>query len=528
MKVVKQLQIIVRCYVKTVIGLNLENSSNGTRIIMHLTKTDYLEYTHCRKNLWLKKHKPELFDGVELSDFEKKIIEEGNIADTEARHLFDGGVFVDSHGMDAVKDTAQYIEAGTKVIFQATFQEDVFYIRADVLVKNDELGGYELYEVKASNDIKRKEPTHYIKDLGFQKIVTEQSGIKIVKTGVIHMNREFKRSGKVNYHDLFVTEDVSTEVNEMEEDVQKQMEEMKQYLGMEEEKGCLCIYQGRSNQCTTFAHSNPKVPEYSVHNINRIGGSKKLLEDWIDRGIYAIEDIDNPENLKGAKKMQYDAYMTGKVLIDHNKIKEVLGELTYPLQFFDFEGYTSVIPLANGFGAYEQIPFQYSLHTVHEDGTMEHKEFLITESSGDMTKALVERMHTDLDTNGSVIVWYKTYEKQRIEKLIEVHPKYAEFLETINDNIFDLMEIFSKQYYVDAKFMGSASIKKVLPVLVPELTYKSLNIQKGDQASERWEYMISDRITPEEKEAIKNDLLTYCKLDTLAMVRIWEFLRNIQ
>ena len=48
---------------------------------MHITKTDYLEYTFCKKNLWLKKHKPELFDGVELSEFEKKIIEEGNDAD---------------------------------------------------------------------------------------------------------------------------------------------------------------------------------------------------------------------------------------------------------------------------------------------------------------------------------------------------------------------------------------------------------------------------------------------------------------
>jgi hypothetical protein len=494
---------------------------------MHLTKTDYLEYTFCRKNLWLKKHKPELFDGIELSEFERKIIEEGNLADLEARHLFDGGVFVDSHGQEAVVDTKQYIDAGTPILFQATFQEDVFFIRADVLVKNDELGGYELYEVKAANEIKRKEPMHYIKDLAFQKIVIEQSGIAIVKTGVIHMNREYKRNGTVNYHQLFVTEDVTGEVNELEADVRKQMDDMKQYLTMDEEAGCMCIYQGRSNQCTTFAYSNPTVPEYSVHDINRIGGSKKLLEDWIDRGIYAIEDIDNPEALKGAKKKQYDAYITGTVLIDHAKIQETLGELQYPLQFFDFEGYTSVIPLANGFGAYEQIPFQYSLHTVHEDGTMEHKEFLITESHADITKQLADRMVQDLDPQGSVIVWYKTYEKQRIEKLMEVHPEHTDFFLSLVDNIFDLMEIFSKQYYVDPKFMGSASIKKVLPVLVPELTYKNLNIQKGDQASERWEYMIGDQATEEEKQTIKEDLLEYCKLDTMAMVRIWEFLKKV-
>lgn len=493
---------------------------------MYLTKTDYLEYTFCRKNLWLKKHKPELFLGTELSEFERKIIEEGNLADTEARHLFDGGVFVDSHGQEAVVDTKQYINAGTPVLFQATFQEDVFFIRADVLVKNDELGGYELYEVKAANEVKRKEPMHYIKDLAFQKIVIEQSGIKIVKLGVIHLNREYKRNGNVNYQQLFMTEVVTAEVVALEEDVRKEMEDMKQYLSMDEERGCACLYRGRNSQCSTFAYSNPDVPEYSVHDINRIGASKKLFHDWIDRGIYAIEQIDNPEALTGAKKTQYDAYMTGSVIIDHTKIQETLGALTYPLQFFDFEGYTSVIPLANGFGAYEQIPFQYSLHTLHEDGTMEHKEFIITESQPNMTEELADRMTQDLDPHGSVIVWYKNYEKQRIEKLIEVHPEHAEFFEAILDNIFDLMEIFSKQYYVDAKFMGSASIKNILPVLVPELTYKNLNIQKGDQASERWEYMIGEA-SAAEKEEIKADLLEYCKLDTMAMVRIWEVLRTL-
>jgi hypothetical protein len=110
-------------------------------------------------------------------------------------------------------------------------------------------------------------------------------------------------------------------------------------------------------------------------------------------------------------------------------------------------------------------------------------------------------------------------------KLIELHPEHTDFLVSLVDNIFDLMEIFSNQYYVDAKFVGSASIKKILPVLVPDLTYKSLNIQKGDQASERWEYMIGDKATGEEKQATKEDLLEYCKLDTMAMVRIWEFLK---
>ena len=494
---------------------------------MQITKTDYLEYTFCRKNLWLKKHKPELFKDVELSDFEKKIIEEGNLADEEARYLFPKGILVDCHGKEAVDDTNQYLEKKEEVIFQATFSEDVFFIRADILVYDKEKDGYELYEVKATNSIKRKEPHHHINDLAFQKSVIEKSGLNIIKTGVIHLNKEYKKVGNIEYEKLFVIVNLTDEVLENQEKVQGQMKDIKTYLNMPEEKNCECLYRGRNAQCTTFAYSNPDVPEYSVHDINRIGVSKKILYDWIDRGIYDIKDIDKPEVLKGAKKAQYDACMLNKPIVDLVAIKKELDELVFPLYFFDYEGFISALPMFDGFGAYEQIPFQYSLHIMQENGNIEHKEFLITNPKGDITRPLVKRMKEDIDQKGTVIAWYSSYEKQRNSKLAELHPDYSEFLEVINDKMFDLMTIFSKNYYVDPAFKGSSSIKKVLPVIVPELTYKSLHISKGDQASERWERMISGDTPKEEKEQIEKDLLEYCKLDTWAMVKIYEFLKKL-
>ncbi|OFX81527.1 MAG: hypothetical protein A2X20_06165 [Bacteroidetes bacterium GWE2_40_15] len=491
---------------------------------MHITKTDYLEYTFCKKNLWLKKHKPELFDGVELSEFEKKIIEEGNDADEAARNLFPDGKLVEIVGTNAVPITKSILATKPSAVFQAVFLDDLFFIQADILKFNEVLGGWELYEVKATNDVKRTVPHHHVNDLAFQKSVIERCGIKIVKAGVIHLNGEYRKHGKVNYDELFIIVDLTDEVLEAETGVREQMTDLKTYLSMPEEKGCECLYRGHNAQCTTFRYSNPEVPEYSVHDINRIGASKKLFYDWIDRGIYAIEDIDNPEELTGAKKAQYEACKFGKPIIDHEAIKEALGTLVFPLQFFDYEGYSSAIPRFDGFGAYEQTPFQYSLHTLHKDGTLEHREFLITNPSSDLTLPLIEQMRKDFDDNGSVISWYKSYESQRNNKLAEIHPDHADFLEAMNDRMFDLYDIFSKSYYVDARFKGSASIKKVLPVLVPKLTYKTLNIQKGDQAVERWEKLINPATPQEEKNQISKDLLEYCKLDTFAMVEIYRFL----
>ena len=264
-----------------------------------------------------------------------------------------------------------------------------------------------------------------------------------------------------------------------------------------------------------------------MHDINRIGASVKLLQDWIDKGIYKIEDIPDPEMLKGVKRIQYDTYMAGKPQINKQAIADTLNELSFPLYFFDYEGYVSAIPAFDGFAAYEQVPFQYSLHIMEEDASIEHREFLITRPQSNLTLPLIEQMAQDIDRPGTVIAWYSSYEKQRNNKLAELHPQYKDFLDGVNEKMFDLMTIFSSGNYVDPAFCGSFSIKKVLPVIVPELTYKNLHISKGDQASERWEKMISKATPESEKKEIEKDLLEYCQLDTFAMLKIYQYLKNI-
>lgn len=494
---------------------------------MRITKTDYLEYTFCRKNLWLRKHKPELFEGVEFSDFEKKIIEDGNLAEEACRLLYPTGLLIESSGQSAVVETQMAIDNKESTLFQATFHHDVFFIRADILRYNAELSGWELFEVKATNEVKRRIPHHHVNDLAFQKIVIEACGLTIVKASVIHLNREFIKHGDINVHELFIDEDLTSEVIAAEEQVQQEMIDAKSYLEGPEEKGCLCIYEGRSNHCATFAYSNPQVPEYSVHDFNRIGMSKKKLIDWVDKSEFTFADIQNPEALNETQRRQYDAETLSRVIFDADAIGEVLNTLVFPLQFFDYEGYSSAIPLFDGFGAYEQVPFQYSLHILHEDGVIDHKEFLITEPDSDLTLPLIERMKADIDPRGTIISWYKSYESQRNDKLAELHPEHAPFLKELNEKMFDLMTIFSSGLYIDPAFRGSASIKKVLPAIVPSLSYATLNIHKGDQASERWEKLISPTTSQDEKQKIAKDLLEYCKLDTWAMVEIYQFLMKL-
>lgn len=495
---------------------------------MRITKTDFLEYSFCRKNLWLKKHKPELFDGVELSDFELKIIEEGNAADEAARNLFPQGVLIESNNQQAIDDTQQLLAEGKQVLFQATFADADFYIRADIIVYDEQNEGWELYEVKATSKVKSKDPENHIADLTFQKQVIESCGLNIVKTGVIHLNSEYTRDGDIDYDALFVIEDISDRVHEIESEIQSKMTEMKQYLNMPEDtSGCECLYRGRSKHCTTFQYSNPTVPEYAIYDLYRIGNAKKKLTAWVDEGRFSLDEVAD-EELNDRQRLQIDTYFKGKPYIDRIEIHKRLNELQFPLYFFDYEGLIAAIPVFDGFGPYEHVPFQYSLHVLHEDGEMEHKEFLITEMQEDITKPLVEQLVKDAAEQGTFVSWHASYERGRNDKLIELHPEYSAFLNKVNENMFDLEKIFTDNLYAHSEFKGKSSIKNILPVLVPELSYKALGIQKGDQASERWEHMIMNDVAKSERKQIANDLLEYCKMDTMAMVEIFLLLKKLQ
>jgi hypothetical protein len=73
---------------------------------------------------------------------------------------------------------------------------------------------------------------------------------------------------------------------------------------------------------------------------------------------------------------------------------------------------------------------------------------------------------------------------------------------------------------------GSYSIKKVLPALVPELSYKDLDISGGGQASKSFESLFTSNNT-DEINSVRNNLLEYCGLDTLAMVKIIQVLEKL-
>ncbi len=491
---------------------------------MLISKTNFLEYLHCPKNIWLKFHMPELLQKHQLSDFERHIIEQGNEVESCARNLFPGGIEVVCTGEQAVEETVRLMASKTPVIFQATFIVEGFIARNDMLSWNEETKLWDLYEVKGTNSVKESGERDHIEDLAFQASVLKRANIPVGKYYLVHLNKEYIRMGLLNIENLFLKEDVTERVLEKLPAVEGQMETAKWYLSQENEPAgnCECIYKSRKKHCTTFKYSNPHVPDYSIHDISRI--TEKKLELLVEGGIFELTDIPESFALTPNQQNQVLSHVRQNPVIDREKIKEALDGLSYPLYFFDYEAYGPAIPAFDGFSPYKHIPFQFSLHILDApDKELRHFEFLHEELT-DPSRKVAELLKEYILPGGTVIAWHKPFEGMINRELGIRLPEYAELMQNINDSLYDLKDIFTEQHYLHHGFKGSASIKKVLPVLVPELQYSSLDIHEGGQAADAWWKMISPSTRPDERAEISKNLKEYCGLDTYAMYAIWKHL----
>lgn len=485
-----------------------------------LSKTDYILFRECPKNVWYKIHKPDVYSESELSEFEKSIMETGNEVELVARKLFPNGVLIERRDEEGQKSTQNYIAKRERVLFQPIFVKDNLLAAIDILKFEPETDSYSVYEVKSTNDVDDK--THY-HDLSFQINLLKKCGLKIGKLYIIHLNSEYIRSGEIDIAKLFKIVDVSSEVESIAESVANESGEALKYLSQENEPNgyCCCIYKGRSKHCSTFQHANPDVPEYSVHDIARIGNSKAKLKELIDTNIFHIDKIPAHIKLTDIQQGQVDTYILNKVLIEKEKIKAEFDALIFPLYFLDYETFPAAIPRFDGFSPYNQIPFQYSVDILKSaESKPEHYEFLYV-GSNDPSRSFAESLQKHLGTRGSIIVWHKGFECGRNDEIANRIPEMKSFMDSLKGRVYDLEDIFRKQYHIHRDFRGGTSIKRILPVLVPELSYKELEIRDGGSAADTWNKIVSDSFNSVEKEKSINDLKIYCGLDTYAMYSIW-------
>ena len=223
----------------------------------------------------------------------------------------------------------------------------------------------------------------------------------------------------------------------------------REYLNRAKEPngGCECRYKGRGRHCTTFAYSHPKTPEYSVHDIVRIGLSKKKLVYFVDHNVLTFDDVPDDFELGDGQRNQVRAHKLQAPIIDADAIRVVLSRYTYPLYFLDYETFAPAIPAFDGYSPYQRIPFQFSLHILREpNADLKHVEFL-QEEVRDPTARVGELLSRHIESGGSVIVWHAPFERGVNREIAQRRPAFAAAIERINGQLRDLEKIFTEQHY---------------------------------------------------------------------------------
>ena len=495
-----------------------------------ISKSHFLQYLECPKDAWFRLHMPELPE-FEISTSEQGIMDQGNEVEGYAKKLklFAGFAEVATRGGDAQKEIARLMEEQTPAIYQPTFIADGFVIRCDFLVWNAETKKWDLYEVKGTNSLKESGPRDHLSDLTFQTIVLERARVSVGDTYIVHLNKEYIRGEELDVEQLFIVSNCTLQVKAKMDAVAHEMAKAKKYLTEEGEpkEGCECHLSGRSSQCATVERSHPEIPEYSVHDISRIGASKDKLTELVTNGIYHLEEIDDTSDFTVVQQNQIHTHKTGEEIIDVKEIANILDGYSYPLYFFDYETFAPAVPIFPGYGTYHRIPIQFSLHIIDEKGgALRHVDYVHTENS-DPSLPVAKILAETIDPNGTVLAWNVGFERTVTAELAERLPEYRKVLTRICDQMQDLRDVFSKQHYVHKDFRGKSGVGPVMEALLPHMTYDHLPYTGSDVGYIWWRDIVNDGTTKEDREKKTHLIREYCKQDTFVMVEIWRILNDL-
>jgi len=415
-------------------------------------------------------------------------------------------------------------------LFEPAFAYKNSFARADILEPADS-GKWNIIEVKSSSSVKDINKH----DISFQKYCYEGAGLKINKCHIMYLDKNFMKEGPIDPGKFFAVQDVTAEAEMLRENVEQNIALM---LDTINSKTCPDVSIGKDcyspYECPLRPICWSNLPENNVFELYK---GKELACYFYRDGITEISQIKKTAMLNPVQLMQYSSVVHGRPYIDRESIGRFLEQLKYPLYFLDFETFATAIPLFDGLRPYQNIPFQYSCHILKSpEGTPQSLYFLAGNDMTDPRQGFLESLKRALGyesqpgPSGSILVYFKSFEKKILEELAERFPEHARWIEDATGRIIDLYEPFGKFYYYSHRQKGSASLKNVLPALTG-ISYDDMQIKNGQEASIKYLNIIF--LKGEEKpdmaqvEKIRKDLLDYCGLDTEGMIYILRELYRI-
>ncbi len=474
-----------------------------------LTKSRFISGWQCLKRLWLEQNRRDLLP--EIGEVQQAVLNQGTAVGELARNLFPGGALMP---IDIEKALRLTKSGKAPAVFEACVLAEGVLCRIDILRREGQQ--FDIIEVKSGTSAKKE----HVPDVAVQRFVAEKAGFPVRKCHLMHLDSSYVRGAGLEFDKLFSIDDITKEVSEYLPSVPEMLGEQFSTL---KEKGmpAICIGSHCHNpyDCPFIPFCWSHMPENSTKSVPRLSWEK--FDRLYRGGVIAAADIPAGFALSPAQQRYVQAVRRGAPLHKKKELRLWLGKLRHPLSFFDLETFAPAVPRYEGTRPYQALPFQYSLHIQGKPkAKLQHREFL-HEKDSDPSQALALSIVQDMPKDGSIVVYHQSFESGRFKELGKRFPELEGALKDISARLWDLEKPFEQGWYLDPRFEGSSSIKSVLPVMVRELSYKGLEVSDGREAQLAYQKMILQN-----DKSQKKPLLAYCRMDTLAMVRILDVLRR--
>ncbi len=491
-----------------------------------LSKSKIMAFRQCPKRLWLEIHRPDLREDSQTSE---ALFQIGYEVGDMARQIYDPrgeGTLIDiqKEGWDsAFERTEHHLITSRAPIFEAAFRIPGGLALADVVLPDEANGesAWRMIEVKSSTGVKE----YHHDDIAVQSFIAKSSGAPIHSVAIARVDSSWIYPGGGDYAGLLAEEDFTEETQARSGEVQEWFVEAQRIATLTEEPdvstGPHCAKPFECGFCN-YCYRNKVWPQYPLTWLPRF--TKKRQTACSEQGIEDVRFVPD-ELLSGKQQRVKNCTVSQTVFFDSAGANKALAPYGFPALFLDFETVNLAVPQWKGTRPYEQIPFQFSLHVLSESGALEHHAFLDL-SGEDPSPGFATALVDACGETGPIFVYNAKFEKRIIAWVAARFPKLRTQLKSLSSRVVDLLPI-AEQFYYHPSQQGSWSIKAVLPAVCPDLSYGQLEgVQDGGGAVTAYREAIQPTTTKERKEEIEKQLLAYCQLDTLAMVRLWQAFRS--
>jgi len=488
-----------------------------------LSKSKIIAFRQCPKRLWLEVHRPELREDSAgtLTSFQI-----GHQVGDIARRIYDPdgkGTVIDvkTEGYDrAFARSASLLADSHQPVFEAGFKAAGGLAFADVMLPEIANGRrmWRMVEVKSSTSPK----DYHRDDVAVQTFVAQAAGVPLKSVAVACIDSSWVYPGDNDYRGLLVETDLTAETFARSGEVKGWIADA-QRLGAQANEPTIAVGPhchdpfdcGFCNYCN---RDNPR-PQYPVDWLPRFSSAKR--EQLATQGTSDLRGVAD-ELLNDQQRMVKKHALANTVFFDAAGAAADLAGHGFPAYFLDFETIQFAVPIWKGTRPYQQIPFQFSLHSFRLPSQLSQRAFLDL-SGNDPSQPFAKALIAACGASGPIFVYNAGFETARISELAERYRKLAGPLLGISARVVDLLPIARDRYY-RASQQGSWSIKAVLPAVVPELSYEALaGVKDGEMAMNAYCEAIRRDTTGGRKSEIEQQLLAYCRLDTFALVRLWQF-----